>query len=293
MRVATWNLWWRFGPWKERQPLIVRSIESFDADIVLCQEVFCDKEHGDQAILIGDQLGYDVAASRRADGTRMPFGNAILSRIPILEQTSILLTNASGEPGHRSAVAALVDGSLGPQWVVTTHLDWRYDGSSLRQRQLQTIVEWVIDLAGDPSDEQLPVVLGGDFNAVPESDEIRRLTGLSTPYRDGIVFTDAWAAVGDGDGHTWTRENDHSPDAQWPRRRLDYIFVSWPRPKPTGNPRRAELGGIETPMGSDHAAVIVDLDARPAGAHLSDSPTTPTAPAQPTAPTSEPTTKGA
>ena len=268
MRVATWNLWWRFGPWEERQSAIVRTISGFEADVVLCQEVFCDDEHGDQAELIGDQLGYEVAASRRGDGTRLPFGNAILSRLPILESTSIALENAAGSPGHRSAVAARVDGPLGPQWVVTTHLDWRYDGSVLRQRQLSAVVDWIVDLAGEASEESLPVVFGGDFNAVPESDEIRRLTGLGAPYRDGIVFADAWAAVGDGDGYTWTRENEHSRDAQWPRRRLDYVFVSWPRPKPTGNPLRARLEGIEAPMGSDHAAVVVDLDARPAGAHL-------------------------
>ena len=30
MRVATWNLWWRFGPWQARQP----AIEATLADIV-------------------------------------------------------------------------------------------------------------------------------------------------------------------------------------------------------------------------------------------------------------------
>ena len=110
-----------------------------------------------------------------------------------------------------------------------------------------------------------PTILAGDFNAVPDSDEIRRLTGLSTPYRPGRVFTDAWAAVGDGPGHTWTRDNPHAGDALWPRRRLDYVFVSYPRAKPLANPVAAWLAGVDPIDGvvpSDHYAVVVELDDR-------------------------------
>ena len=40
------------------------------------------------------------------------------------------------------------------------------------------------------------------------------------------------------------------------------MFVSWPRPKPVGNPVAAWLAGVEPVDGivpSDHAAVVVDL----------------------------------
>ncbi len=122
--------------------------------------------------------------------------------------------------------------------------------------------------SGDPEVDP-PPVLARDFNAVPESDEIRRLTGLSAPVRQGLIFTDCWDAVGDGAGHTWTRDNPHSAEALWPRRRLDYVFVAWPRPKPLANPLSARLAGLE-PMPcadgpivpSDHSAVVVELDDR-------------------------------
>ena len=26
LRVATWNVWWRFGPWKDRQPAIAETL---------------------------------------------------------------------------------------------------------------------------------------------------------------------------------------------------------------------------------------------------------------------------
>jgi endonuclease/exonuclease/phosphatase family metal-dependent hydrolase len=106
------------------------------------------------------------------------------------------------------------------------------------------------------------VVLCGDFNAVPTADEIRLLTGESPPPLQGLVFNDAWAAVGAGPGYTWDATNPHLADAYWPRRRLDYVFVSWPRPKPIGNPVAATLIGTEPVDGvvpSDHYGLQVDL----------------------------------
>lgn len=264
MRVLTWNLWWRFGPWEERQPAIAAEIEQVGADVVFLQEVWASGDE-DQAYQLGERFGYNVARSHRDDGRRHDFGNAILSRWPILQHETLILPGPDGKPGHRSAVAAQVESPDGPIWLICTHLDWRYDGSITRQTQLQHIIEWVRPKIGEPGSMPYPAVLAGDFNAVAESDEIRRLTGLAPPYVPGLVFTDAWAAVGDGPGHTWTRENAHSPDAQWPRRRLDYVFTSWPRPKPTGNPLRAWLAGLDAHDGvvpSDHSAVVVELDDR-------------------------------
>lgn len=264
MRVLTWNLWWRFGPWEERQPAIAAELASVDADLVFLQEVWASDDV-DQAHELGGQFGYHVARSVRADGRRHEFGNAILSRWPIAHHETLILPGPDGTPGHRSAVVAQVDSPAGELWLLCTHLDWRYDGSLTRQAQLEHIMAWVRPMIGEPADMNYPLILAGDFNAVAESDEIRRLTGLAPPYEPGLVFTDAWAAVGDGPGYTWTRDNQHSPDAQWPRRRLDYVMTSWPRPKPTGNPVSARVAGLEAHDGvvpSDHSAVVVELDER-------------------------------
>ena len=40
MRVATWNIWWRFGPWEQRAPGIEATLRSIDADIVCLQETW-------------------------------------------------------------------------------------------------------------------------------------------------------------------------------------------------------------------------------------------------------------
>lgn len=269
--MATWNVWWKFGPWEARQQPIATELISVDADVVCLQEVWADEE-SDQAELLGRSTERFVARTFNRDGKPHPFGNAILSRWPITRHHTLILPGADGEPSHRSALfcAIEVPGASAPWWFVSTHLEWRYSASELRQRQLDAVVSECNRLRSEVADSI--VVIGGDFNAVADSDEIRRLTGLSAPYGDGsVIFTDAWAAITDDPGHTWSRSNPHSANAQWPRRRLDAVFVSWPRPKPTGNPIAAELFGLDAlPSGgdgpdvvpSDHYGVVVELDRR-------------------------------
>lgn len=281
MRIATWNLWWRFGPWEARQPAIRAELERVRPDVCGLQEVWAEIDDDgligrDQASELAAASEMHFARSRRASGVPHRFGNAVLSRFPILDSFTIDLPDEDSEQGRRSAVFARIDvpDADQPWWVISTHLDWRYGSSDLRQRQLArivaTIAELRADAAVDSDADPVPVVLTGDLNATAETDEVRRLVGASTPYVPGLVFTDAWSAVGDGPGHTWTRENPHAKDAQWPRRRLDMVMVAWPRAKPTANPLRAELFGTKphpTETGidlvpSDHYGVVVDLDRR-------------------------------
>jgi endonuclease/exonuclease/phosphatase family metal-dependent hydrolase len=119
----------------------------------------------------------------------------------------------------------------------------------------------VNQLRVDPQVE-MPILMAGDFNAVPDSDEIRMLTGRSEPAIEGLVFTDLWEVAGEGPGHTWRRDNPYIADSTWPNRRLDYLFMSWPRPRPLGNPIEVWLAGVDAVGGvhpSDHAAVVADV----------------------------------
>jgi endonuclease/exonuclease/phosphatase family metal-dependent hydrolase len=264
VRIVTWNLWWRFGPWEERQAAIRAELAGIGPDVALLQEVFTTDDGRDQAIELADLLGFSMVRTVDADGRAQPFGNAILSRWPIVEHEMVVLPDGDGRPSHRSALTARIETPWGLQPFTVTHLAWQYDASRLRLAQLESVVDLVgRHLPDEPTAP--PPVLAGDFNAVPDSDEIRRLTGRSAPIRHGLVFTDCWEAVGDGPGHTWTRDNPNASEALWPRRRLDYVFVAWPRPKPLGNPRSARLAGT-TPhrgiVGSDHYAVVVELDDR-------------------------------
>ena len=125
----------------------------------------------------------------------------------------------------------------------------------------------VAAVRGDGESKQsLPIVVGGDMNAVPDSDEIAMLTGRRVGI-PGVIMSDVWEHVGPGgrfgaEGHTWRADNPHTEGSTWPNRRLDYLLVAWPRKKPVGNPARAWLAGTEPVDGihpSDHAAVVADL----------------------------------
>ena len=127
--------------------------------------------------------------------------------------------------------------------------------------QLDEIATMVDRERADPRSSYPPIVMG-DLNAVPDSDEMRRMTGLAPPARSGLVFTDAWARVGEGSGATYSATNPYVVDSAWPERRLDYVLVGWPRPRPAGNPITARLFGTEPVDGvvaSDHYGVVADL----------------------------------
>ena len=34
VRIATWNLWGRYGPWEARMPVIVENLRAINADII-------------------------------------------------------------------------------------------------------------------------------------------------------------------------------------------------------------------------------------------------------------------
>lgn len=260
IRIASWNIWWRFGPWEQRAAGIEHTLRSVDADIVCLQETWA-VDGRNQAHELGDALGAHVAVGPDgSEGHRL--GNAILSRWPITCTTVSPLPLASGTDGHRTLVRARIDTPHGLVDAYSTHLAYRFDESGLRAAQLARVCETIVADRADP-DISFPPILCGDLNATPDSDELRAITGRRTPPVPELVFTDAWDAVGRGPGWTWDNRNPHLRDTTWPQRRLDYVLIGWPRDKPIGNPTRARLAGGRRHHGvwpSDHLAVVVDLE---------------------------------
>jgi endonuclease/exonuclease/phosphatase family metal-dependent hydrolase len=258
--VVTWNVGWRFGNWQVRQTPIAVTLERTGADIICLQEVWAEQRDGgdDQAAMLADQLHMHHVRHETASNHEVSFSNAVLSRWPIIESTNIVLPNSTGQPGHRRAVHAAISTPRGTMHVVTTHLDHRFDGSATRTAQLDTICAYIAALQRNPATD-FPVIFAGDLNAVPDSDEIRTLTGRRPPHVAGQIFSDAWEASGDGSpGYTWRRDNPLLHLAQWPNRRLDYLFTSWPRTTGQGTSIACRLIGVDPidgVMASDHAGV--------------------------------------
>ncbi|MEY4361213.1 MAG: hypothetical protein RL391_519 [Actinomycetota bacterium] len=257
MRVMTWNIL-RFENWAQRQSAIEVVIRETDPDVILLQEVATSEKQSEH---LAESLGYHEFHTATTDPSSAHMGNAIVSRWPLRNPLDVRLPGADGRPAYRSLLVADVDTPWGSWPVACTHLDHRFDDSELRRRQVDAIADVVADRRGDPVKDR-PLILGGDFNAVPDSDEIRRLTGRTPTRQRGLVFNDVWEQVGSGAGWTWSSDNPMLAEANWPNRRLDYLFVTWPRPKSVGRPVAVRLAGVGTIGGiqpSDHYAVVADL----------------------------------
>jgi endonuclease/exonuclease/phosphatase family metal-dependent hydrolase len=266
MRVLTWNLWWRFGDWPGRQLAIEATLEREAPDVCFLQEVWMS---GDDSLAarLAERLGhhYEVAPAApltrwhgKVDDPAPGAGVAILSRWP--------LTHAEHEPlpGHGTeawpVLHAVIDAPSGPVPVFCTHLHSHPAGSAARTVQVSHLARYVADRAIDGGH---PPVLAGDFNALPESDEIRLLEGvLTAPSVDGQVLLDSWRyADPSAAGHTWDRRNPHVAATGEPGGRIDYVFVG-PPAGGRGAVRSVRLAGAHPERGtwpSDHFAVLVEL----------------------------------
>jgi endonuclease/exonuclease/phosphatase family metal-dependent hydrolase len=92
--VMTWNLWWRFGPFEQRQQAIVDVIRSVDPDILCLQEVWSDATD-DQSEQLAEVLGMHSTRTDPVFYDGQSFGNAILTRWPVDRIASEALPNAS------------------------------------------------------------------------------------------------------------------------------------------------------------------------------------------------------
>jgi endonuclease/exonuclease/phosphatase family metal-dependent hydrolase len=262
VRVMTWNLWWRFGPWEQRQAGIVATLRAERADVICLQEVWASDSGEDQVATLAEALGFHHARTPAPFWEGYSFGNAVLSRWPILDAQTFPLLDAHGRTTHRSVIIATIDAPFGPMQAVSTHIEFRFDRSSTRENQTRAIARLISTTRND-AEHSFPVVVGADFNALAHSNEMRHLLGTSQPEVEGLIFHDVWDLAGDGSrGDTWSASNPHLADSTWPNRRIDYLLISWPRPKGVGKPiscwttGHVPINGI-TP--SDHFAVVADL----------------------------------
>lgn len=266
----TWNVWWRFGDWERRERRIARVIEETSPDIVGLQEVWATADEN-QAERLSEELGLNRAFApspapkqfqRRIGDTTMQVGNAILSRWPIVSSVSRNLPSTSADEG-RTALITVVDAPTGPIGFVTTQLASTVGESALRCEQVRALTGHIVDEVP----EAASLVLTGDFNAEPDSDEIRLLGGHKTaPAVSGLILLDAWRyAEPDGREWTWDRRNPAVLATGEPNARIDYIFVGYRPSTPALYVRSARLAGDVPSHGvwpSDHAAVVADLDGR-------------------------------
>jgi endonuclease/exonuclease/phosphatase family metal-dependent hydrolase len=228
-------------------PRLAKVLHSVDADVICLQEV--DRHYGDrsedvdQALLLSRALDMQLAwgpaiDQPRPDGTQRQYGNALLSRLPILI-SDVHPLPGSGEP--RSALRTMLELDGSTLWVTATHLTTR----SAAER-----AEQVAALAALHTQQMEGGVLVGDFNADPDAPELEVLRER---------FTDAWDLADVRDGQAgwrfWRHDEGDTFPASSPRKRIDQVWVS-------AGVTVAAAQVLDAEGASDHLPFVVDLQVR-------------------------------
>lgn len=244
LRVASFNIWHDMGDWAARRPLLIQAVRDAAPDVIGLQEVLQDAAKGlpNQAETLAGALNQAglgdyrvVFSSTDAEGAPRRYGNAILSRLPIVSHEMKRLAPLDD---HRTAVRALIQLGERQIMVVNTHFHHTAEGGAIRATQAADLLSWI------PQDGA-PLIVMGDFNA-PLSDP-----GLASFSPPRFV-----SALPDGAAETTLNPaKGHAP------RVIDHVFVE----PEAFLVRGARLIGDRPTNGeypSDHFGVVADLSLR-------------------------------
>ena len=217
---------------------IAEVIRRQNPDFVTLNEVdvFTNRTGKDvhQARDLAEKLGMEWHFSKAIDRDGGEYGDAVLSKYPILEKRSYRLPCAAEQPGEDRSLCVIrvqIDGK--DLYVASTHLD-HLSGDASRLVQA-TEIRRIRDteLEGD-------LILCGDLNAIPSSNVIATMTSFLTN-------------TGPIDQYTFPSDD--------PSRKIDYIMYA---PNDNFGVQNCQVvsrgdqqvGGVDA---SDHRPVIADI----------------------------------
>lgn len=229
IQVMTYNIHSAFNAEGRQDPeAIAEVIEASGADVVALQEVsrgWLIDGATDLPAWLSRRLGMPFVFRGTADTV---WGNAILSRYPILEHGwgDLPLVGTVLPRGY--IWARLEVGLPSPLLVINTHLHHVEEEHGPRLAQVSVLLDFW--------DDRPFTVLLGDLNSRPDFPEM----GLFT--QAGLI--DSWAEAGSGEGLTWPATN--------PFERIDWV---WHTPD-----LRARAAETLPSTASDHLPAVVTLE---------------------------------
>lgn len=181
----------------------------------------------DQAKELGRLTGMYFYFTKAMDYQGGEYGDAVLSKFPLLESKRYVLpvTDTSFEP--RSLALIMVEKDGKQFYFGSTHLDHTAADAN-RNLQANEIIKIVKSLSK-------PVVLAGDWNAKPDSEPISILTKTLTP--------------------TCTNNCPYTFPQINPNRTIDYIMFT-----PTDKFTTKNLRVVNETYASDHLPLIAELE---------------------------------
>lgn len=256
IRVVNLNMlhgWPRFEHLDERVEHIASELAKLEPDVVLLQEVPFRAGVGPQAIVrIADRLGSSLVYQRaNGYGRLIGFeeGEAVLSRFPVISWEMHSLKPQPGLFERRIVLRVELETDMGRLEVYCTHLSDKPRRAWLRRGQAEDLVWYMREGHGE---SELPLVLGGDFNANPDSNvyQLLRQSGLQDA---GLPAGAATCCI-----------DDLRDPAEAPEQRIDYLFLHGLEVLQAGllfdRPFLAQDGAL---WASDHLGLLIDCRARP------------------------------
>ncbi|MFS1511301.1 endonuclease/exonuclease/phosphatase family protein [Chengkuizengella sp. SCS-71B] len=188
---------------------ITTVIENSGADIVGLQEV--DRFHirsdmVDQIEDIADRLNMYWAFVPSLQFSFMEYGNAILSRFPIINTAMIDLEN---DIEDRSAILVEIETPLGLIEIINVHFGLTFEEKESQMKQIMLYIQNI----------EHPIILMGDFNMTSDNTLMQELTytwqssrtdsatvlsGLEIDYiftNNGLLILDSWTIDSDASDH--------------------------------------------------------------------------------------------
>lgn len=265
MKVLTYNVHgWQMPAGGANIALVAEVIEAAAPDVVGLNEVFhsagANPRPALDVLAARLHMHYAFGATQPTDpGRHPPYGNALLSRWPILAHAAHHLTPVV-DYGQRGMLECRIQRPTGDMLTIyVTHLDHRRE--DIRLEQWSAANTWLL------RDRNRPHLLMGDFNALaatdyPDAAALARLAayqeerGWPVPRFDlvGQVtkagYLDAFAAGhGPASGATLP--------AVTPERRIDYIFL--PAFLREALRSCAPFLNAAAAVASDHLPVLADI----------------------------------
>lgn len=162
LRVLCWNIHHGEGiDGKVNLDRLAAAIQAQEPDVVMLQEVDkgCKRTGSvDQPAELARLTGMNQVFGKAMDFEGGEYGQMILSRFPL---SDLKIHRLPGEGEPRIAVSAVADTPIGPVTVASLHLDYLDRARQLVQAQVASAALLEISTS--------PVILAGDFNAVPDS----------------------------------------------------------------------------------------------------------------------------
>jgi endonuclease/exonuclease/phosphatase family metal-dependent hydrolase len=270
LRVVTLNVFARHGDWPARREVLRAGLRALGADVLLLQEVIVEDGYDQVADLLGP--GYTVVnqtVGLVGDGRH--HGAAVASRWPVraVHEVDLHLTPRTGDYSCGTVIADLqAPPALGRLLVACHGNSWARWAERERELQAVAVVRRLEELVGDGPAH---VVVGGDFNAPPDSSSMRFWTGRTSLEGVSTAYRDAWESV-HGDhpsgrpGVTFDPANPltalDEPGLDRGRR-IDYLLVRCGDHGPTlrvAGCRTVLVAPVDGVHASDHYGVLADLE---------------------------------